>query len=97
MGESQETYGQTEGWAEGRTDGRMGGRAEGRKDGQTLFYRTLPAEAGSKINKLKNPNVKVAQMKYFSSNHSHFEFNWSQKLTRCRYGILCTLSPLCEG
>ena len=34
MGESQETFGQTE------------GRAEGWKDGQTLFYRTLPAEAG---------------------------------------------------
>ena len=28
-----------------RTDGRTDERTEGRADGQTLFYRTLPAEA----------------------------------------------------
>ena len=30
-----------------QTDGRMDRRTYGRKDGQTLFYRTLPSEAGS--------------------------------------------------
>ena len=29
-----------------KTDGRMDGRTEGRMDRQTLFYRTLLAEAG---------------------------------------------------
>ena len=45
MGESQETFGQT----------------EGRKDGQTLFYRTLPAEAGG-------PNI----FKNITSPKRHF-------------------------
>ena len=32
-----------------RTDGRTDGRTERRTDGQTIFYRTLPAEAGGPI------------------------------------------------
>ena len=31
---------------DGRKDGRKEGRKEGRTDRQTLFHRTLPAEAG---------------------------------------------------
>ena len=36
---------QTEGQMEGRTEGWTKRRMQGRKDGQTLFHRSLPANA----------------------------------------------------
>ena len=45
-------------WIDGRTEGWMEGQIEGQKDGQTLFYRTLPANAGGPIITLEK-NIKL--------------------------------------
>ena len=39
-----------------RTDGRTDGRIDGRMNGQTLFYKTLPVEAGGPKRFINNNN-----------------------------------------